>query len=431
VGRKARAVGLVTSSRRRVLVAASAVVGSACLAGSGLGAQGHVTVLVTPPLSLADQSVQVMVSGLAPHQLVTVEVRSVDAKRILWKSATAFRADSGGRLNLSRASALGGSYSQGLGYPSTWGMGVIAMMQPPWGYTPWGGYIWAGVQRFTVSVRAYGHTVGSKVFWRKLSARPLHVQHLSLRADGFIGDYWTPAKSSGTRPAILAFGGSEGGEGTYFLASLLAAHGYPTLALAYFKEPGLPQTLANIPLEYFARALRWLHRQPQVNPNRILTLGSSRGSEAALLLGVHYPDLVHGVIANVPSDVANCSYPGCGGPAWTLAGKPLPYTHQSDQPYPTDNPAAVIPVEQIHGPVFLDCAGEDQFWVSCAYATAITHRLNAHHDRYRHILERFPLADHLIDGLVPYEPNTLDPSPTGEQARETLWPELLGFLAHV
>jgi hypothetical protein len=36
-------------------------------------------------------------------------------------------------------------------------------------------------------------------------------------------------------------------------------------------------------------------------------------------------------------------------------GRPVPYTNQFDQPHPTDNPAAVIPVGKIHGPVFLDC----------------------------------------------------------------------------
>ena len=54
----------------------------------------------------------------------------------------------------------------------------------------------------------------------------------------------------------------------------------------------------------------------------------SRGSEAALLLGVYYPHLVHAVAAVVPSSVALCSYPLCDGPAWTLHGKPVPYTRQ-------------------------------------------------------------------------------------------------------
>ena len=51
------------------------------------------------------------------------------------------------------------------------------------------------------------------------------------------------------RTAVLVFGGSEGGLATSLLAARFAADGYPALALAYFREPGLPQTLTNIPLE--------------------------------------------------------------------------------------------------------------------------------------------------------------------------------------
>jgi hypothetical protein len=48
-------------------------------------------------------------------------------------------------------------------------------------------------------------------------------------------------------------------------ASLLAMNGYPALALAYFAAPGLPATLAGVPLEYFARAVRLLRAQPGVD----------------------------------------------------------------------------------------------------------------------------------------------------------------------
>ena len=354
----------------------------------------------------------------------------MDAKGIPWVSSTLFRADSRGRLDLARAAAIGGSYERGAGYPAAWGMGVIAMMRPT-RPAPAGDYFWGGERRFTLSLRAHGRTLASTVFRRMFSARRLRVQHTTLSGEGFIGDYFSPWSLSGTRPALLAFGGSEGGESTDLLAALLAAHGYPTLALAYFKEPGLPQTLSNIPLEYFAKALRWLSQQRHVDPNRILTFGGSRGSEAALLLGVHYPSLVHGVIAMVPANVALCSYPGCTGPAWTLAGQPLPYTRQFNQPDPSDNPAAVIPVEQIPGPIFLYCAGRDQVWNSCAYAKAISQRLNAHHDQYRHLLLRSPNAGHPSGLPIPYEPQAAETSVSDEQAREKTWPQLLNFLAHI
>src|SRR2546423_12920781 len=92
----------------------------------------------------------------------------------------------------------------------------------------------------------------------------------------------------------------------------LAPHCSPTLAIAYFGAAGLPQTLSNIPLEYFVKALSWLRSQPGVDPAHLFTYGVSRGSEAALLLGALYPDLVRGVIALVPSDVSLCNL-SCDG----------------------------------------------------------------------------------------------------------------------
>jgi hypothetical protein len=86
------------------------------------------------------------------------------------------------------------------------------------------------------------------------------------------------------------------------------------------------------------------------------------------LLGVCYPELVHAVVALVPSNVAICSFPDCTRPAWLLHGAPLPYTSQFNDPHPTDDPRAVIPVERIQGPIFLACGGADTVWVSCPYA---------------------------------------------------------------
>jgi dienelactone hydrolase len=333
-----------------------------------------------------------------------------------------FRADAAGGLDLDRAVALNGSYR------GVWGMGLLAMMQPTTKATSVG-YFWHGArpQAFRLTIRSLGRTLTSAMFVRRFSALPARYQHESLAEHGFFGEYWTPIES-GKHPAVLVIGGSEGGDlGGYLVSALLAAHGYPSLDIAYFKEPGLPQTLSGIPLEYFAKALAWLRRQPNVDPSQVVAMGVSRGSEAALLLGARYPDLVDAVVASVPSDAAICSYPSCAGPAWTLHGKAIPYTRQFDQPYPTDKPNAVIPVERIHGAIFLDCGGRDEIWTSCDYAHAIMQRLNAHHDRYRHVLYREPDAGHSVGG-IPDEPGFTGYDTFTEKARERLWPRLIAFL---
>jgi hypothetical protein len=141
---------------------------------------------------------------------------------------------------------------------------------------------------------------------------------------------------------------------------------------------------------------------------------------------------VHAVIASVPSNVAICSSPGCTGPAWTLHGQALPYTSEFDNPSPADNPAAVIPDQRIQGPVFLDCGEADQTWTSCSYAQAILRLLDAHHDRWAHVLYAYPGAGHAVGSLVPYEPASPVADPdyaADQQARALLWPHLLTFLA--
>jgi dienelactone hydrolase len=313
-------------------------------------------------------------------------------------------------------------------------MGLIASMRPATA-DPGRLYFWNGSQplRFTVSLTAGGRTLATTTFRRRLSRSRVGSSDQTLQGAGFVGTFFTPAGTV-KKTTVLAFGGSEGGLSTYLLGALLAARGYPALALAYFDEPGLPRTLQSIPLEYFAKALAWLRAQPGVDPSHVVTLGISRGSEAALLLGVHYPKLVQAVVASVPSNVSLCGITTaarCAGPAWTLAGKPLPYTRQFDNPAPTDDPTAVIPVEMIAGPVFLDCAGKDEVWSSCAYARAVIARLEAHHAGYRHVLYTSPRAGHLSGGLIPDEPGSAASDPTfvaDAQARERLWPRLLRFL---
>ncbi len=364
---------------------------AACLAGcsGALPAGGAIRVDVAPVRSVADQPVSIMVSGLVPGTVASLRLRSTDANDVPWSSAAAFRVSPAGSIDPAQTAALSGSYT------GVSPMGLFWSMRPDRRAAE-NDYFWSRDRplSFELSVVAGGHRQASVRLSRALSATPLSVRRESLREAGFDGEFFSAASVPARRPALLVFGGSEGGMSGTLVAALLAAHGYPALALAYFNAPGLPAQLSDIPLEYFATALRWLRAQPQVDPRQVLTLGVSRGSEAALLLGAYYPRLVDGVVASVPSDVAICSYPNCSGAAWTLHGRPLPYTLEFDNPHPADDPAAVIPVERIRGPVFLDCGGADAVWVSCPYARAVMTRLAAHHDTYQHVLQAYPAAGH-------------------------------------
>jgi dienelactone hydrolase len=406
--------------RVRLVVAG---IGAALLAGCG-ASYGAPVALVTPRDTLATEPVDVVVSGLAAHAPVTLMLRSQDRDGVVWSSSARFLADAHGRVALGSDPAVSGSYR------GVWRMGLVASMLPDSGSAD---YQWelARPFRFTLTARQRARTVATAVFVRRFMKGPIDAHFPDLRHAGFVGSYFT-RRGASRAPAVLVFGGSEGGLATESLAAALAAYGYPSLAVAYFGEPGLPRTLSRIPLEYFERALAWLDRRPEVDPRSTAVLGISRGSEAALLLGLHDPAQVHAVIASVPSDAANCSYPTCGGPAWTLHGRPVPYTHEWDDPLPTDNPKALFPVERIAAPILLICGGDDQRWVSCQYSAEMMQRLRLHHDSYPHALLRAALAGHGVGSLMPDEPQVGGTSPTAvadERAREAFWPRVLAFLA--
>jgi Acyl-CoA thioester hydrolase/BAAT N-terminal region/BAAT / Acyl-CoA thioester hydrolase C terminal len=225
-----------------------------------------------------------------------------------WQASAVYRADAGGDVDLSTAAAISGSCHGVSGMGLIWSMHAL---KPD----PAGAYFWSDETplAFTLAVSAHGTQLASASFERRFSPIALTETMQSLTADGFVGEFWHPASTTARGPAVLVLGGSEGGLPGTLLSALLASSGYPALGVAYFGAPGLSQTLSKIPLEYFAGALRWLARQPGVNPGSIAVLGVSRGSEAAQLLGVYYPGLVHAVIASVPSNAAVCSYPGCTG----------------------------------------------------------------------------------------------------------------------
>ena len=370
----------------------------------------------------------IVVSGLAAGQTATLGLSSTDAKGFRWASSVTFRATPDGLIDTSSSQPVSGSYTR------TSAMGLVWSMTPG-RKDPYGAYFWAAsAMSFTLAVSLQGTVAARTKFTRRFSSANFTEESEGLDATGFVGQYFAPIGSAQpTNRAILYFGGSNGGLASPLVPGLLAAHGYRVLSLAYFKEPGLPQTLSMIPLEYFAKALQWLDQQQGVDPQRTIVWGVSRGSEAAQLLGVNYPGLVHGVVALVPSDAAICSFPGCAGPAWTLHRLAIPFTSQFDNPVPTDDPAAVIQIERIIGPILLDCAGEDEVWSSCPYADAMMSRLDHAGSQYLHVLYSYPNAGHDIGEALPYEPfasPNADPHYTSNQtARGDLWPHILTFLS--
>jgi pimeloyl-ACP methyl ester carboxylesterase len=196
-------------------------------------------------------------------------------------------------------------------------------------------------------------------------------------------------------PVVIAFGGSEGGISTgESSGEMLAPHCIAVLALAYFKEGALPQTLDHIPLEYFVDALDYVGRLRGVDKARIGVLSGSRGSEAALLVA-SIDARIKSVVVTTPSEVPWYGRTQARS-AWMYQGKDVPALSIDDNPlvpqakrFENALDAVVNPddyrikVERINGPVFLISAQNDEIWPSTRMSNSIVEQLRAHHFRYR------------------------------------------------
>jgi len=236
----------------------------------------------------------------------------------------------------------------------------------------------AGTRRALRGVAAHRLADAPRPRSRWNGPHPVVTRRLTVSRDGVYARWYMPRRPERPLPAVVVFGGSDGGLGMAPLARAFASYGYPALALAYFKAPGLPRELRDIPLEYFERAIRLVRAQPGVS--RVVACGASRGGEAALLLGSTYPRLVSGVIALVPAYQVNFG--------WTLRGKQIPY----------DTP---MRVERIRGPILTASGGRDQVWSSSVYTDQIELRLDDHHFRFPHERLDFPKAGHSLVGAQP------------------------------
>lgn len=350
---------------------------------SGSGRRhSSVRMSVSPMTGRLDTMLTVRLSALASGSIVVVGASAVDSGGTTWSAQARYRVPSGGALSLAQP-AIAGSYT------GSDAMGLLLSMRPE-GRQPRPGAFVPPARGYRVQfiARVGGAVVASAQAVRAAPSGSVRDTPLRPKSDGIYGDLLTPTGMTGRRPAVLLFGGSEGGEGTAkYAGSLLAADGYPVLTLAYFAEPGLPRQLLDVPLEYFQKALTLLRGQPHVDPRHVLLYGSSRGGELALLLAATYPDQVNGVIAGSATATVHGSADGSNAAAWTLHGAPL-------------TPGQPIPVEEIHGPVVLACGGMDYLWPSCSSDAEISARLHARHFRYPVTSLSYPHAGHLVGALT-------------------------------
>ena len=387
----------------------------------------HAVISVDAPVALADRPIHVRVGGLAAGDTVRVTATAENYQRMRWRGWATFLADGRGQVDLDRARPIAGTYD------GVDGMGLFWSMNPAIGdpeATRFASRFPDSQPAYPIrlSVSAHGRRLAQRTLTRQWLAPGVTHKTLTLGADKVSGELFLPPPGGRRRPGVLLFGGSEGGNGGRWDGALLASHGYAALSLAYFAEPGLPTTLQDIPLEYFARAARILAAQPGVHPGHIVARGYSRGSEAALLMGQYHPELIHGVIVYAPSSRVVGGWPNTAADAWTRDGDPIPQ--------------GAIPLDRIDGSLLAIAGTDDRIWESAASARQIMRELDRASVRFPHQALIYPGAGHQV-GTFPYGPKgtryrsrftggieDLGGSRAADAAAQAQgWPKVLAFLA--
>ena len=387
-----------------------------------------------PTESLADETVRVRLTGLAPGEQVTIRSRHRDDFGNWWEAASAFRVDDRGTVDLATQAPESGSYD---------GVEPMGFL---WSMTPAGPGPASPMMTTTVEPNGRRTDRGGRRATGRRRPRLVRrylapgVKRVEVRDDGLLGTFFVPA-GEGPFPTIVLLSGSGGGLSEP-QAALYASHGYAALALAYFRAGRLPDDLMRIPLEYFETAIAWLQARPEVDAERLAVGGGSRGGELSLLLGSRYPQF-KAVVSTVPSSVVYGGVQQRGGricnPPGPTAARPCPFfaSRRGRAEEPAEEPGvgfaltplflrsledeeavreATIPVERINGPVILISGNDDAMWPSTRYSEMVMERLAEHGHPYpdQHLALRRRRPHHrptvgLDDGLRQHPSGHEDP----------------------
>lgn len=247
--------------------------------------------------------------------------------------------------------------------------------------------------------------------------------------DGFYGELLIPPEDKYPGKALICFSGSDGGIGlAKMLAEVFRDNGLTAMALAYVLEEGLPDRFSRVPIDLIEGAAKRLH---DMGYEKVGLWGISKGAELALTAGSLLPGIVNAVIAVAPMNtvcqgfVKDKGVSFLPGSSWSFHGEKIPYTPYSTERFPlghilreslrmremtmydlylpmvqAPDPAAVIRVERITGPILLISSKMDIMWPSELAAEKIMDRLRENEFTY---LYRHLSYDHGSHLFVPLE----------------------------
>ncbi|EHA98531.1 Bile acid-CoA:amino acid N-acyltransferase [Heterocephalus glaber] len=218
-----------------------------------------VQLTATPLSALADEPVHIRVTGLSPFKMVSLQVSLRDEKGNLFYSEAYYKANEAGEVDLERDAALGGDYV-GI-HP----MGLLWSLKPEKLLTslikrdvinsPFEVQLKVCEPRPPVKSELTSAPIASLTLERWYVAPG--VTRIQVREGRLRGALFIPP-GEGCFPGVIDLFGYAGGL-IEFRASLLASHGFASLALAYHGAE-----LNEVDLDYFEEAVHFLLSHPKV-----------------------------------------------------------------------------------------------------------------------------------------------------------------------
>jgi dienelactone hydrolase len=311
--------------------------------------------------------------------------------------------------------------------------------------------------KITFSAEVNGMVLATNTFERLYKSPNINI-HL-LNEDHVYGLFYYQ-KNTEPSPVILVLGGGEGGLApARNFAATLASHGFSTLALSYFKFKDLPESLQEIPIEYFEKAIEWINKQHYVGVSNIGVFGRSKGAEIALLLGATFPQ-IKAVVASSPHP---CVFQGVPGnprslpkdvSSWSYKGNALPYVKFKANEEQMNNylkngrlremyiesikdteavEKATIQVEKTNGPIMIIGGEDDAYGPQFQYHDMIESKIKTNNFQYTFESLKYENAGHLIG--LPYVPATQSffnggTPKNNAYASVDSWNKVLNFFQH-
>lgn len=366
--------------------------------------------LTAVPLSaLVDEPVHIRVTGLDPFQVVCLQASLKDEKGILFSSQAFYRASEKGEVDLDRDSSLGGDY-MGV-HP----MGLFWSLKPEKLLSrlakrdvtiPHQIHIKVCHPYFPVQGKIVNSSLDSLILERWYMAPG--VTRILVKEGRIRGALFLPP-GEGPFPGVIDLFGGTGGL-IEFRASLLASHGFATLALAYWGYDDLPSPLKKVDLEYFEEGVEFLLRHPKVLGPGVGVVSVCIGAEIGLSMAINLKQITATVLINGPTFVTSNPhvYRGQVNPP-TPCNEEFVVTntfgliefYRAYQETADKDSKYCFPIEKAHGHFLFVVGEDDKNLNSKVHANQATRQLMECGKKNWTLLS-YPGAGHLIE--PPYSP---------------------------